>query len=114
MRSKDEDAKLVDLYLAGTAFPEIAQTLGRRQSWARRRLTELRVAGWDIPTRYHYDNKCPRCRTRPRKPRFDGSGVRSWCGPCEVAQKADYQRTEAGRETVRRCRTKRERELADA
>jgi hypothetical protein len=47
------------------------------------------------------DGICPRCGTNPRPARPDG-GRRPWCRSCESAQKAEYQRTPAGKATAAR------------
>lgn len=51
------------------------------------------------------DGVCPRCNTNPRVARPDGR-LRGWCGPCEAAQKAEYMKSPAGLETLRRFREK--------
>lgn len=47
------------------------------------------------------DGICPQCRQRPRGRRASG-GLRGWCGACESAQKIEYMKTPAGRQTFRR------------
>lgn len=44
---------------------------------------------------------CPHCLTNPKVIRPDGR-FRGWCGPCEAAQKAEYNRSLAGKRTVMR------------
>jgi endogenous inhibitor of DNA gyrase (YacG/DUF329 family) len=47
------------------------------------------------------DGICPKCNVHPRPRRPDG-GLRGWCLHCEVVQKGEYLKTEAGKATVRR------------
>lgn len=44
---------------------------------------------------------CPKCGVNPRRERPDGR-LRGWCLQCESAQKAEYQRTDAGKATLAR------------
>lgn len=50
---------------------------------------------------WQIDGLCPKCKQHPKATRPNGK-TRSWCRQCESKQKAEYLRTEAGKETMRR------------
>ncbi len=57
------------------------------------------------------DGICPRCGVNPRPARPTGL-LRSWCRPCETAQKSEYMRSDAGKAAWRRWYHRRKAQLA--
>lgn len=99
-RYTDPENKIIRAYVVKGKPPLlIAKLLGRSLGGVEGQIHHLRQIGY-LPPRPAL-GLCRRCGERPRKVRPSG-GFRSWCGPCESAQKADYQRTPAGKAAMRR------------
>ncbi len=107
--SEAEDARIVELMLAGETAKVISEAIGRTVASTKSRIKFLRDEG-RLPVSSYRRNPgeatmCPRCELAPRKVSRTGR-VGSYCRGCDLERQGDYQRTEAGRASAARSRAK--------